>query len=563
MKDLNDLKPCDKVKGYPIRTNYYFRRLSEILPGMIDLVLLTLPFIIVLFNAYYFFLIFINILALYWSFRAFRYLYGIYKGIRSYNIELKIDWINLIKNKYNTQYQKLKYVLIYPVYKENLETIEKSIAGWVNSDIDTKKISLVVALEEKYSQKGIKNFNFIKNKYGDKLREIIIVVHPVIEGEVKGVKGANINYASREFVDILKTRGESLNEYLLFTFDSDQIPHRKYMSAITYKYLSQDNPYNKFYTSAVSTFNNNLWRVPILIRLFSRGLTLTVMQNWALKKWSNISPDCWSSYAVNLKTVADVGFWLPDVESDDTSFFWNAILHFDGDFQGVETYVPTFNDAVESTSLIKSYKALYRQQYRWGWGIVSFSNTITGMYYNKKIPLKKKFDMLWNFFINHFFMRVVSFLIVLGVLIVNILHQVLYSSHHYLGDVLPDHSQIVGDHVNSINLLDSIFTLASPFLNLVNNHVLEFSFHPIIGWLLISIFFLNIPIFFLQRKICPFPKDWKGLSRIIRVSYDFISIGFIIINLLTFGMIPYVLARFKLMFGQRPKSFFITKKYNK
>jgi hypothetical protein len=521
MKDLSDLKPSDKVKGYPVGVNYYFRRFSEILPGSIDLCLLLLPFFIVLFNLYSFFLLFMNILALYSVFRAFKFLYGIYKGIKSYDFELKVDWYSLIKNEYNVEYQKLNYILLYPVYKEDLETIERSIAGWMSSDVDTTKISLVVGLEEKYSAKELNNFNIIKSKYGDKLREIIIIVHPVIPGEVRGVKGGNINYAIREFVDILKARGESLNDFICFTFDSDQIPHRKYMSAITYKYLSQDNPLNKFYTSAVFTFNNNLWRVPLLIRLFSRFLTLTVMQKWALKNWYSISPDCWSSYAVNLKTVADVGFWLPDVESDDTSFFWNAILYFDGDFQGVETYIPTFNDCVESTSVIKSYKSLWRQQYRWGWGIVSFSNTMTGLWYNKRIFLKKKLIIVYDFFINYFLMRWLVFLIVLGFPIVNILHMV--------------------------------------FGHLVDNHVFEFSFHLYIGYLLILIFFLNIPIFFLQTRICPFPADWKGLKRRVMILYDFIGILFIVVNLLSFGMVPYVLVRFKLMFGRRPKSFFTTK----
>jgi len=132
-----------------------------------------------------------------------------------------------------------------------------------------------------------------------------------------GVKGGNINWATRHFTRKIKERGEDSKDYLLFTFDCDQIPHKKYMSAITYKFFSSESRYNKFYSSAVHTFNNNLWRVPALVRGFSTSLTLVVLHSWTVLKKSK---DTWSSYAVSLKTVEDVNYWCPDIETTTPHF---------------------------------------------------------------------------------------------------------------------------------------------------------------------------------------------------------------------------------------------------
>src|SRR5690606_36803809 len=120
----------------------------------------------------------------------------------------------------------------------------------------------------------LEHFNMLKEKYGDKFREFIYYIHPSnVPGEVVGVKNPNINWAGRHFAALVKKRGEKLEEYLLITCDSDQRPHPKYLSAVTYKYLTDPNPMRKFYATAVHTFNNNLYRVPTSVRTISSFLT--------------------------------------------------------------------------------------------------------------------------------------------------------------------------------------------------------------------------------------------------------------------------------------------------
>lgn len=132
-----------------------------------------------------------------------------------------------------------------------------------------------------------------------------------------------------------------------------------------------------------------------MVRVFSMSLTRIVLHGWTILKKSK---DTCSSYAVNLKTVKDVDYWCPDIENDATTFYWNAKVRFDGDFSGEEVYVPTYNDAVENESYIKTHHSLYNQQHRWGWGIIVFPITLAGLYYNHDISLKKRLRILWTLF---------------------------------------------------------------------------------------------------------------------------------------------------------------------
>jgi hypothetical protein len=501
---LKMVKPSDRCKGFPIETPPLLRRIFEMLPGMFTWAFIFTPFIAAILGLSEILVLYITILAFYWIYRAFRFVYGLYLGVKRTQRDLKVDWIGKIQTECPQEYEKLKYVLIYPIFREGLDTIEPSVAGWANSDVDTQKISLVVAMEEKYAQQCIENFEYIKEKYGHKFREVVYFIHPAnIEGEVKGVKGPNINWATRHFVKKVESRGESIKDYLLFTFDCDQIPHKKYISAITYKFLNAKNRYHHFYCSAVHTFNNNLWRVPALVRVFSASLTLVVLHSWTVTKKSR---DTWSSYAVSLKTVKEVNYWCPDIENDDTAFYWNALVRFHGDFSGEEVYIPTYNDAVENENYVNTHHSLYKQQHRWGWGIISFPITIAGLCYNREIKLKKRLNVIWTLLDNQLLFLTAVYLITFGIPLLNLFN--------------------LGFSDNPIN----------------------YKIPSIIGYVLLGAFILNVPIVMLRRKIMPVPEGWNWKRNL----WDYLETGAVTINMLTFGFIPYLQAQTELLLGKRP-----------
>jgi hypothetical protein len=502
---LKEVSPDDREEAYPLGTPKWKKRFFEVIPGLFTWFFILAPIAVALLGIPQVLVLYIAYLTVYWMFRALGFIYGLWEGNNRMKADMATDWIGKIQAEFPEKYEKIKYVYLDPILHESLDTLEPSLKAWSLSDVDTKKISVVAAIEEKFALQMLERFEHLKEKYGDKFREFKYYIHPGnIEGEVHGVKGGNINWAAREFVKEVEARGEDLKDYLLFTCDSDLQPHPKYISAITYKFFIDPKPLRKFYASAVHTFNNNLWRVPFLIRVFSTTLTLVVLHNWVIAKKYR---ETWSAYAMSLQTLKDVKFWCPDMENDDTAFYWNAIVRFEGDFAGEEVYIPTYNDAVENETMIKSHQSLYKQQHRWGWGIIVFPTSLAGITANKAFTLENKLKALWTLFDNQLLFLTVVYLLTFGLPI--------------------------------LNLVSKEFVNSSASYNLPS----------LMSSVLSGIMLLNIPVIFFRRKLSPIPKNWPWWRYVL----DFVETFLITVNMLTFGFLPYVQAQTELLFGVKMK----------
>lgn len=510
---LNDVKPTDREDGYPTSTPKWLRKLLELIPGAVTWLFILSPLIVSIFNIPQVLVFYVAFLMVYWTFRAFRFVFGLFMGAIRMDRELKTDWIGKIKEEYPRNYEALNYAYLCPTVREPIEVLRDSITAMSKSDIDPKKITVVMALEEKTIALQMDKFKILKAEFAGIFKEFICYVHPAdIIGEIFGVKGGNINWATRQYVKLLESRGENISKYLLIVVDCDWRPHPKFLSAIAYKYFTTPNPSKKFYASAIHTLGNNIWRVPPLIRIHSSTLTLVLLHNWIVSKKT---AETFSAYIANLKTVHETGYWSPDIQNDDTAFYWNALIRYHGNFSGEEVYIPTFSDAVENETKLKTHTSLYKQQYRWGWGIVTFPITLAGLYRNKNIPLNKKLEIIFVLVENRLFYLTVVYMLSLALPILNILSdQFTYSSASY----------------NLPRILSNVMT---------------------------ALLLLNIPIIFFRRKIYPVPKEWNFLRHIL----DFFETFLITINMLTFAFIPFVQAQTELMIGRKkPKVLYVTDK---
>lgn len=506
---VEDLKPADRVNGYPLHVPRWYTRSMEILPGLSTWGLIFFPFIAGLFGYYQVVVVYVSFLIIYWSYRGIRFVYGIVLGYKRMNRDLETDWMAKIKglNK-----EIPNFVYICPIVKEGMDVLDPAFESLVKQDIDCKKFSIVFALEEKYTDISIPNCELIIKKYGSRFKEIYYSIHPYgIEGEVMGVKGANINWATREFYRKVVDRKEDPKDYLLITCDSDQRWHPKYFSAIAYRYLTSPKPFNTYYCTAVHTFNNNIWRVPPINRVFAHSLTLAIFHSWVIEPHLR---ETWSSYVVNLETVHTVGYWDPTVGIDDTPFYWNARIRLKGDFTGEEIYVPTYNDAVENETFIKSHKSLYKQQHRWGWGIVVFPITMSAFYKNSDLSFIQKASMFFKLVNNQLLFLTVVYTITFALPIV--------------GAISPEYQYSSASH----NLTQTMRIL------------------------LTSLMFLNIPIYIVRKKLSPLPSNWSGFRRFL----DFFEIILITVNMLTFGFIPKIHAQTEMLANKFNKKFYATEK---
>lgn len=511
---LEDLKPDDREGGYPIGVPKPYTRLLEMIPGLATWFFLFLPFIAALLGYPSLITYYVVFLVIYWTARGFRFIYGLTVGYNRYKRDVKRNWIKDLQELPPKGTQKMKYVLIYPIVKEGLDVINPAMDAWINQDIGAENISLVFAIEEKFKDEVLSTIETVKKRYGDKFRETMTFVHRNdIHGEVSGVKGANINWATRHFVREIQKRGEELNEYLLITNDSDFRPHRKYLSSITYKYFTVEKPNQKYYTSALYKLTNNLWDVPVFVRTQSAFITLVILHAWVVEKKRR---DSFSAYVVSLETVQKVGYWDPSVGIDDTTFYWNARTRFDGDFYGEEVYVPVTSDAVENVNTLATYKALYRQQYRWGAGVIVFPMTFAGFYKNKRVRFSEIWRATYDLLESFIFLFTVVYLMTFALPV--------------LGWLSPEYN-FSAQSVILPRLTSGLFLILTS---------------------------LNIPLYIFKRKILQPPKNWPWW----RVLWDVVETLLITVNMLTFTFLPYLQARTELMFGKGwKKEYYATEKF--
>ncbi|MBI2357285.1 hypothetical protein HYV12_04510 [Candidatus Dojkabacteria bacterium] len=507
-----ELRPSDRMNGYPLGVPRWYTKIFEAIPGIITWFFLLLPFAVGLAGYPEILVGYIAFLTVYWALKGFKFVTALIIGYRRLQRDLQIDWVAKMKDE-NLPMGDVKYVFLFPVTAEGLDVLIPSLDAWAKQDIGAEKISLVFSLEERFKEVSTENIQVLEERYKGVFREMIKYVHPIdIEGEVVGVKNPNINWAGRHFSERVKHRGEKLEEYLLITCDSDLRPHSKYLSAITYKFLTDSNPLRKFYATAVHNFNNNLYKVPTLIRTFSSFLTLAVMQQWIFSKKIN---ETWSSYVVNLKTVDDVGYWDPQIPNDDTAFYYNALIRFDGDFGGEEVYIPTYNDAVENVSYVKTHQSLYKQQLRWGWGGIVFPMTFAGLYKNKRIPKLRRLKIILTMFDDRMILKTVVYLLTLGI---------------------------------------PILTLVSPEFQYSSA---SYNLPRIMSIILTSVMFLNIPIYLIRLKLSPTPSEWGIFRRLL----DMLETLVVTVNMLTFAFLPYIQAQTEMMVGRGvKKNHYVTEK---
>ncbi len=527
IKYENPYKPKDKEGGFPKGTSHALRRFYEFLPGMFMWLFLLAPFIFAIFRWNQAFAIYIAFLVAYWSLRTIKFVTGIAIGLKRMKKEMATDWVKKIDTEVGESAKEIRFMYLCPVYGESLEVLEPSFDAWSKSDIGADRIDVVVAMEERKKDLQEANFKHLKAKYGKKFGSMRYYVHPAgIEGEVAGVKGANINWACRHFVEDLEKAGKDVANYMVVTCDSDLRPHPKYLSAVLYKYLHTEDRDNTYYATAVHTFNNNIWRVPSLIRAQSNMLTLVLLQNWVVDKFKRIPfigeriyvRDTFSSYIVNLKTLKDFEFWDPEIANDDTAFYWNAMIRSKGTFKSQEVYIPTYNDAVENESYVKTHVSYYKQQHRWGWGSVNVPITMASLFKknNEGFPVYRRAFMLKNIFEYQVWYMTVVFVLTFGLLI--------------MGWLSPSYQYTV----------------------------LAYNLQKALSYIFTAITLTNIPLVMFRRQLTPVPKNWKWWRHLL----DFAETFLVTVNMLTFGFIPYVQAQTEMMLGlsKFKRNFYVTDK---
>ena len=460
---------------YPIKT----QRALEILPGFVAWMLILSPFwgsLLIPTQLAYSILFF----DVYWLYKSFSLV--VTATIASHRISLaeKDNWYaKTEKLQHNTDMQ---HILIILNYKESVEKLRKTFDALARQTFPAKKLHLVLAMEER-EKEARERATILINEYRHIFGSIFATYHPDVPGEVKG-KSSNEAYAGRVAYKKLFGKGKlDIHYATISSVDADSIFDRQFFAYLTYKFLTDSRPYNKFWQSAI-VFHNNIWEVPAPTRITSFFGNLYRMA--LLTQGDRLLTH--ATYSLSIKLLVDIGFWDVDVIPEDYRIFFKAFYQKKGNVWVEPIYLKTSMDAALSKGYINSLKNKYHQERRWSWGVSDNPLFIKWWFTVPDVPFYRKTMLMLNVLWDHILWPSYWFIITIAANVMAIVNPVY--SRTTLGFSLP---QLAGS-ILSIALVALLAMLFIDYKNRPSNQHLplyrkilfpfEFLLMPIVGFFL-------------------------------------------------------------------------------
>lgn len=390
-------------------------RFFEIIPGVLSWTILVLPFILSVVSPplTVFFIIAYMLL---WFVKSIGMNIRAAQGWQTMKLHKKLDWTVLLDDVQNGiqenistlrpkwHYENMKrlqkapamvkpndvvQVVMIATFNEAQEVVEPTIQTVLRSTYDMKKVLLVIAYEERGGKDVEKRSNLLVEKYKHLFMDALAVKHPAdIPNEIIG-KGGNVTYAGRVVKDYLEQAKIKPINVILTTLDADNRPHPSYLSAVAYTYCMCPNPkYISF--QPIPLYTNNIWDAPAPMRVVATGnsfwQTIVALRPHILRNFS--------AHAQSMQTLIDTDFWSVRTIVEDGHQFWRTYFRYDGRHEVYPIFLPIYQDAVFSSTYIKTLKAQFIQMRRWAWGASDIAYVVTtGFFKKNKAP---KVDVLFK-----------------------------------------------------------------------------------------------------------------------------------------------------------------------
>ncbi|OGE18614.1 hypothetical protein A3J19_03040 [Candidatus Daviesbacteria bacterium RIFCSPLOWO2_02_FULL_41_8] len=488
-------------KDFVLRHENGFERFLEILPGSLTWLALTSP-IWLSFSLPYAVAYLILIADVYWLLTAFRIAILILIGYKKMELAKKENWLKLLQKDFPQSCEKYYQLILVPTYKEALYILKPTFEAIINGSYPRKKILIAVGFEERDDSEKIRETKNYLKKIEKKVAGIFTTIHPYgLPGEVAG-QGSNKNWMINHLLPEILKKGIRIEDVFVTTLDADFVIHREFLSGALHKYLSLPAPERDKRTfTGVFLYHNNYWQTPTPMRLMATGTSLWQLAEMVgSDKYMN-----YSSMSISLKALLDIGLWIPDKVNDDNGFYWKAYFHFNGDYKVIPHFLPISADAVQDTTLLKTFQNQYLQIKRWAYGVEHIPFIIR-QYFTKEIDFWDKTD------------------------------RVLF--------------KIWGDL--KWGFLAIFVTFGSLFIPLINPNfkasVISVNLPIVSSWILTATFLGLFATIFVHEKIAPKrPADWSLLTKI----WSYIQWLLIPLMLITISSLPAIDAQTSLMFGRK------------
>ena len=377
-------------KDFISRHDSAFERFLEILPGALTWIALTSP--IWLSFALPFAVAYIIILAdTYWLINSFKIAALIFTGYRKMESAKKENWLNRLSAEYPKVWKEYYHLIVLPTYKEGIDILSSSFDALAKSNYPKDRIFLAVGFEQRDDPQKIKETLSYLKKFESKISGVFTTTHPFgLPGEVPG-PGSNRNWMIKNALSLFKKRGINPENIIVTTLDADFCIHEQFLSGMLHKYLStpEDKRDKRSYTGAF-LYYNNYWQTPAPMRLLATGTAL-----WQLSEM--VGSDKYINFAslsMNLKSLIDLGLWIPNKVNDDSGFYWKAYYYFNGDYKVIPHFLPINADAVLDVNLPKTFQNQYLQLKRWAYGVEHLPFIVREYFKNKQTDFWDKTDKL-------------------------------------------------------------------------------------------------------------------------------------------------------------------------
>ena len=394
------------LKKFVEKYDRQVHRFLEILPGTFSWSLILFPiwgsFWIPHYVAYY--IILFDVLWFYKS-GAFA-LSSLFSHIKL-NASKKYDWLTDAKRL--PEFEKVHHLVIVPTYLEPLHTLERGLDSIVSQDMPRKQVSVILAFEAREGKAAGDKAKQLVAKYKGEFANLLVSFHPDIGGEVKG-KSSNQAYTAKYAKKVLVDKQKRDINYITVTSkDADGEIHEKFLSCLTYLFLTNENRHLRFWQPVI-LFYSNIWRVPAPIRVMMA--LSSIWQTGSVSRTDRLIN--YSMYSTSLKLLDDVGYWDVDVIPEDFRIFFKSYFAKDGKVEVEGLYLPAIADAAESTTYFKSLVNLYEQEKRWAWGVSDDAYFIKNWLTHTHIPFWQRTVRLLKVLEDHFLWPVNWFAITLG-----------------------------------------------------------------------------------------------------------------------------------------------------
>lgn len=287
--------------------------------------------------------------------------------------------------------------VIIAVVNEPLEVLMPTIESLISSEYDSKKLIVYIGYEGRAGQTTVDNMEYLLKKYRKYFHRMEAVCHPPgIEGETIG-KGSNITYAAREMLKWIKSNKLDTSNVIVTTLDCDNRPQRKYFSYLTFLYCLVEDRKRKAF-QPITVFFGNIWDVPAPMRIIAVGNTFWMI---VLSMRPHLMRN-FASHAQSLDALEETDFWSVRSFNEDGHQYWRSYFCFSGKYEVIPVYVPVYQDAVLSTSYLKTFKAQFIQIRRWAYGVTDIPYVVTQSLRHKEIPFLPKLSRFLRLFEGHF-----------------------------------------------------------------------------------------------------------------------------------------------------------------